>query len=143
MQGCSVSTDEPGRAVGPDLGVLHDRGWRSRSHYGICGLLKTWVRPGGMAFPAWPDLLIFRVREGGVSVSKRNQDPGGLLQYPPGAGEIVLAASNNNHSFVTGLFESAADPGARDINDKRPWDYAQGSEALKTQAPKSNLRIFG
>ena len=92
MQGCSVSTDEPGRAVGPDLGVSHDRGWRSQSLFKICGLLKTWVRPGGMAFPAWPDHLLFRVMKGGISVRIRNQDPGGLLQYPPGAGEIVLGA---------------------------------------------------
>lgn len=34
------------------------------------------------------------------------------------------AASNNNHSFVTALFEAAADPGARDIIDKASWDYA-------------------
>ena len=92
MQGCIVSTDEPGREVGPDLGVFHGRGWRSRSPNGICGLLKTWVRPGGMAFPTWPDHFIFRVMAGGVSVSKRIQDPGGLLQFPPGAGEIVLGA---------------------------------------------------
>ncbi len=52
------------------------------------------------------------------------------------------AASNNNHSFVTALFEAAADPGARDIIDKASWDYAQGNEALKNTGPKKHFTDF-
>ena len=50
---------------------------------------------------------------------------------------LNLVASNNNHSFVTALFEAAAYPGARDMND-----YAQGDEALKNTGPKEHFSDF-
>lgn len=56
---------------------------------------------------------------------------------------LNLAASNNNHSFVTGLFEAAANPGARDMNDKTPWDYAENNEAIKNSTPYWRLKAQG
>ena len=50
---------------------------------------------------------------------------------------LNLVASNNDHSFVTALFEAAAYPGARDMND-----YAQGDEALKNTGPKKHFFGF-
>ncbi len=55
---------------------------------------------------------------------------------------LNLAASNNNHSFDTAMFEAAANPGAREINDKTPWDYAQGDEARKNTGPKKHFSDF-
>lgn len=55
---------------------------------------------------------------------------------------LNLVASNNNHSFVTAMFEAAANSGARDINDRTPWDYAQGDETLKNTGPKKHFFGF-
>lgn len=87
-EGFGVDADGP--VVGPR--AYHDRGWRACNQFGLCGLIITWVRPGGTTFTARPDHLISWGSGIGGSVSKRKQVPGGLFHFPPGAGEKVLGA---------------------------------------------------
>lgn len=88
MIGGFVSSDR----IGFGLGAYHDRGGRTCNQFGLCGLIITWVRPGGTTFTARPDHLIYWGLGIGGSVSKRKQVPGGLFHFPPGAGEKVLGA---------------------------------------------------